>query len=221
MFDRHGYEKGSVVLNMFQDLVGTDRFDEIMNKFLGTYAYSNVTTDHFFEMAAQVTGEDYGWFFDQWLLSPGHPILDVTYEWHAETGKLALSIIQTQDTSAGVPIFRLPIKVGITTTTGKKIESAWLTKQSQTFEFDVAEHPLMFRFDEGDILLKEWSLDKPVPELLYQLKHDNVVGRLWAIGELRSHVDDLTVRATLEDVTERDTAEAVRNAALDALSPEG
>lgn len=220
MFDRHSYEKGSVVLNMFQDLVGTDTFDEILNKFLATYAYSNVTTDNFFEMAAQVTGKDYGWFFDQWLLSPGHPVLDVSYKWHAETEKLALTISQTQNTSAGVPIFRLPIKVGITTSAGKTIESAWLTKQSQTFEFDIAEQPLMFRFDEGDILLKEWSLDKPVPELLYQLKHDNVVGRLWAISKLQDHVDALAVRSALKDTAERDTAEAVRNAALDVLSSE-
>ena len=78
----------------------------------------------------------------------------------------------------------------------------------------------MVRFDEGDILLKEWSLDKPVSELLYQLSHDNVVGRLWAINELSSHVDDRVVRSALSDVAEQDTAEAVRNEALDVLSPE-
>ena len=72
----------------------------------------------------------------------------------------------------------IAFKVGITTSAGKKIESIWLENQSQTFEFDVAEQPLMVRFDEGDILLKEWSLDKPVSELLYQLEHDNVIGRL-------------------------------------------
>jgi aminopeptidase N len=220
MFDRHGYEKGSVVLNMFQDLVGTDTFNEILSSFLDAHAYSNVTTDDFFEMVRQVSGEDYSWFFDQWLLSPGHPVLDVSYEWHAETEKLALTISQTQDTSVGVPIFRLPIKVGITTSAGKTIESAWLTKQSQTLEFDVAEQPMMVRFDEGDILLKEWSLDKPLSELLYQLSHDGAVGRLWAISKLQNHADDLVVRSALKDIAERDTAEAVRNAALDVLSPE-
>jgi len=153
-------------------------------------------------------------------LSPGHPVLDISYDWSAESGKLALTINQTQDTSAGVPVFRLPIKVGITTSAGKKVESIWLNHQSQAFEFDVVEQPLMVRFDEGDILLKEWSLDKPVSELLYQLSHDNIVGRLWAINKLSSHVDDRVVRAALNDVAEQDTAEAVRNAALDVLSPE-
>jgi len=201
MFDRHGYEKGAVVLNMFRDLVGTDMFDRILNKFLATHAYSNVTTDDFFETVGLVSGEDYGWFFAQWLLSPGHPVLDVTYEWAEQAGKLAMTISQTQDTSAGVPIFRLPVKIGITTGAGKKVESIWLTEQTQTFEFDVAERPLMVRFDEGDILLKEWSLHKPVSELLYQLKHDNVVGRLWATSELQDHLDDPAVRSALEHLS--------------------
>jgi aminopeptidase N len=206
MFDRHGYEKGGVVLNMFRDLVGTDTFDEILNRFLTVHAYSNVTTDDFFATVGEVTGEDYSWFFDQWLLSPGHPVLDVSYQWDPQSKKLSLTIKQTQDTNAGVPIFRLPIIVGITTGMGKTVESVWLTKQSQEFEFDVSEQPLMVRFDEGDILLKEWTLDKPVAELLYQLDRDNLVGRLWAANELQHHVDNAAVRTALETAAERDTA---------------
>ena len=149
---------------------------------------------------------------------PGHPVLDISYKWNAETAKLAVAISQTQDTSAGVPVFRLPIKIGITTDTGKRVESTWLTQRSETFEFDVAEQPLMVRFDEGDILLKEWTLEKPISELLYQLDHDNVIGRLWATSELRDHLDDQVVRSALEDAANSDAAEAVRNAAHDILS---
>ena len=218
MFDRHGYEKGAVVLNMLRDLVGTDTYDEILSRFLAKHAYSNVTTDDFLEMVKEVTGKDYDWFFDQWLFSPGHPVLAVSYAWDANTKKLVLTIRQTQDTNAGVPIFRLPIKIGITTSTGKNIESVWLTGQLQSFEFDVALQPLMVRFDEGDILLKEWELDKPVSELMYQLKHDNVIGRLWAISNLQEHTNAPPVRSSLEAVAEQDAAEAVREAALALLS---
>jgi len=220
MFDRHGYEKGAVVLNMFRDLIGTDTYDETLNRFLSTHAYSNVTTDDFFETTRQVTGEDYSWFFDQWLLSPGHPVLDVSYEWDAQTKKLALTIKQTQDTSAGVPIFRLPIKVGITTSEGKNVESIWLTERSQSFDFGVAEQPLLIRFDEGDVLLKELTLDKPVSELVYQLNNDNVIGRLWVVSELSDHIAEPAVRSALNAAAVQDASEAVRKAALDVLSPD-
>ena len=197
-FDRHGYEKGAVVLNMFRDLIGIETYNEVLSTFLATHGYSNVITDDFLQTVSHVTGKDYAWFFDQWLLSPGHPVLDISYQWAEQTGKLAMTINQMQDTSTGVPVFRLPITIGITTDAGKIVESIWLTEQSQTFEFDVEAQPLMIRFDEGDILLKEWSLDKPVSELLYQLEHDNVIGRLWATSELQDHLDDPAVRSALD-----------------------
>ena len=191
MFDRHAYEKGAVVLNMFRHLVGTDTYNEILRRFIRTHAYENVTTDDFLTMVREVTTEDYAWFFDQWLFSPGHPILDVSYDWSEQDKTLVLTIAQTQDTSEGVPIFRLPIQIGITTSTGKHIENVWLSKQTQSYEFNVAEQPLLVRFDEGDVLLKEWTLRKTIPELLYQVGNDNVIGRRWACLELANRNDEL------------------------------
>jgi aminopeptidase N len=217
MFDQHSYEKGGIVLNMFQDLVGADTFKEILNSFLATHAYSNVTTDDFFETVRQVTGKDYSWFFDQWLLSPGHPALDVSYIWDKRRELLTMKVKQTQDTSAGVPVFRLPIKVGITTRAGKQVESVWLTKKTHTFKFKVGEQPLMVRFDEGDVLLKEWTLKKPVSELLYQLDRDSVTGRIWAAGELQDHLGDSAVRSALTNSAVHDESWAVRQKAIQVL----
>ena len=217
MFDRHSYEKGGIVLNMFRDLVGADTFKEILNSFLTTHAYSNVTTDDFFETVRQVTGKDYGWFFDQWLLSPGHPALDVSYIWDKRRELLTMRVEQTQDASAGVPVFRLPIKVGITTRAGKRVESVWLTKKTDTFQFKVDEQPLMVRFDEGDVLLKEWTLKKPVSELLYQLDRDRVTGRIWAAGELQDHLGDSAVRSALSNSAVHDESWAVRQKAIQVL----
>ena len=217
MFDQHGYEKGGIVLNMFQNLVGADTFEKILNSFLATHAYSNATTDDFFETVRQVTGRDYRWFFDQWLLSPGHPVLDVSYSWDERRETLAMTVKQTQDTSMGVPVFHLPIKVGITTRAGKKVESAWLTKESHTFEFNVAEQPLMVHFDEGDVLLKEWTLKKPLSELLYQMENDGVMGRIWAAGALQDHLDDAVVQSALITAAIHDDFWAVRQKAVQVL----
>ena len=217
MFDQHSYEKGGIVLNMFQNLVGADTFKEILNSFLVTHAYSNVTTDDFFETVRQVTGKDYSWFFDQWIRSPGHPALDVSYTWDKRRELLTMKIEQTQDTSAGVPVFRLPIKVGITTRAGKQVESVWLTKKTHTFKFKVGEQPLMVRFDEGDVLLKEWTLKKPVSELLYQLDRDGVTGRIWAAGELQDHLGDSAVRSALTNSAVHDESWAVRQKAIQVL----
>ncbi len=217
MFDRHAYEKGGVVLNMLRDLVGEDVFTEILRTFLAKHGYGNATSTDFFENVRRVTGEDYGWFFDQWILSPGHPVLDVSYTWDEQREMLAMTVIQTQDTSTGVPVFRLPISVGITTRAGKNVESVWLTEKSQTFKFNVAERPLMVHFDEGDVLLKEWTLIKPVAELLYQLDHDGMIGRIWAAAALQAHLDDVLVQSALTTAALYDDFWAVRQKAIQVL----
>jgi aminopeptidase N len=217
MFDRHTYEKGGVVLNMFRELVGEDIFGEVLRVFLKTNAYSNATTNDFFDAVQQVTGEDYRWFFDQWLMRPGHPVLDVSHVWDSQQKVLSITINQIQGRKLGTPVYRLPVKIGITTKTGTTIESIWLDKERQTVRFTVAEEPLMVRFDEGDILLKEWTFRKSTTELLYQLTHDKAVGRMWAVGELQGRMDDPAVRSALVQVSQDDNFWAVRERAIHAL----
>ena len=217
MFDRHTYEKGGVVLNMFRELVGGDDFGEILRVFLETNAYSNATTTDFFDTVQEVTGEDYSWFFDQWLLKPGHPVLDVSHAWDSQKKVLSITINQTQDRKLGTPVYRLPVKLGITTKSGRTIESIWLDKEHQTFRFDVAEEPLMVRFDEGDVLLKEWTFEKSTAELVYQLAHDKAIGRMWAIDELQVRMNDPAVEAALLQASQNDAFRAVREKAADTI----
>jgi aminopeptidase N len=75
----------------------------------------------------------------------------------------------------------------------------------------------MVRFDEGDVLLKEWTLKKPVSELLYQLDRDRVTGRIWAAVELRDHLGDSTVRSALTNSAVHDESWAVRQKAIQVL----
>jgi aminopeptidase N len=219
MFDRHTYEKGGVVLNMFRELVGEAEFGTILNAFLETYAYSNATTTDFFDTVQKVTGEDYDWFFDQWLLRPGHPVLDISHTWDSRQKTLSITIKQTQDRKLGTPVYRLPVKIGITTEAGKTVENIWLDEEQQAFAFDVAEKPLLVRFDEGDILLKEWTFNKSIEELLYQLKHDQAIGRMWAVGELKSRINDPAVHLALLEASGLDPFSAVREKAAAAITP--
>ena len=217
MFDRHTYEKGGVVLNMFRALVGKEVFAEVLKTFLETHAYSNVTTGDFFAAARQVTGEDHSWFFDQWLMKPGHPVLAVSREWDADHGVLSITVRQEQDRRLGTPVFRLPLDIAITTRSGKIIERALLDEAQETFRIAIDEEPLMVRIDDGDILLKELRFEKATDELLYELRHASAIGRRWAAGELEERVADPAVLAALIESAVRDEFRAVRETAVIAL----
>jgi aminopeptidase N len=218
MFDRHTYEKGGIVLNMFRELVGQDVFRKIMRTFLASHAYSNATTDDFLAAVHEVTDEDYGWFFDQWLLRPGHPVLELSHAWDSQQQTLFVTARQVQDRKLGTPLYRLPVKIGITTKTGKTVETIWLEKEQQSFAFNVANEPLMVKFDDGDVLLKEWTFNKSTDELLYQLQHDQAIGRLWAIAELQKRMDDPAARSALVEAGDNDPFWAVREKAAAATT---
>jgi aminopeptidase N len=218
MFDNHSYAKGAVILNMFRDLVGPSMFQRIMQQYLQRHAYSNATTKDFFAVVEQVSDEDYQWFFDQWLLKPGHPILAVNSTWDDERKILSLSIKQMQDADRGIALFRLPINIALTTTKGKQVHSLWLNEKQQSYDFALPEQPLLVRFDEGDVLLKEWTFEKSTAALLYQLRHDNAMGRIWAATELATGLNEPQVLLALQQTAETDVFWAARQAAINALS---
>ena len=198
--------------------MGEDVFRKVMRTFLKTHAYSNATTDDFLGAVQEVTDEDFGWFFDQWLLRPGHPVLQLSHAWDSQQETLVVTARQIQDRELGTPLYRLPVKIGITTKAGKTVETIWLEKDQQSFAFDVADEPLMVKFDEGDVLLKEWTFNKSTNELLYQLQHDQAIGRLWAIGELQKRMTDPAARSALVEASDNDSFWAVREKAAAATT---
>lgn len=213
MFDRHTYEKGGIVLNMFRELVGEEMFSDIMQSFLETHAYKNATTDDFLNTVADISGADYGWFFEQWLFQAGHPVLDVSYDWNADKQSLAMTIKQEQDRSLGTPIYRMPVRIGFTTKSSTTTEIIWLDREEQSFTFSMPERPLLVKFDDGDVLLKEWRFAKTTDELVYQLQHDDMPGRLWAVSELKKRTNEPSAKDALSRASQSDRFWAIRESA--------
>jgi aminopeptidase N len=112
---------------------------------------------------------------------------------------VVLQVTQTQQTSDWVPVFQMPVVIGVTTPSGKHSYRVWIRKQEEHFEFQCPEKPLLVRFDEGNHLLKEMTFLKGIEELEFQLQKDDVIG--------------------LKQSATEDPFWAVRRAALQALSP--
>jgi len=75
----------------------------------------------------------------------------------------------------------------------------------------------MVRFDEGNYLLKEWTFEKSLDELLYQLQNDDVIGRDWAASELAEFGNDSRAINGLIDMAQNDGFWAVRRSAVETL----
>ncbi len=216
-FDRHTYQKGATVLHMLRQQMGEAAFFRALRHFLQKHAYQPVDTHDLMIAIKEATGQNLDWFFEQWIFSPGHPVFEVSYTWKETSKHIRLMIDQVQDTTQGVPIFKTPITIKVVTSEGEVVKHVWSNERRVTFDFDIGSKPLLVRFDEGNHLLKQWTFEKSKEELLYQLAHDDALGRSWAASELSTFVDDPDVVATLMQSAEHDAFWHVRRTAVEQI----
>jgi aminopeptidase N len=217
LFDSHSYPKAAVVLHMLRDIVGDEFFFKTLSYFLHRYEFDVVDTHDLLRSVKTVTGRSLDWFFDQWVFKPGHPVLDISAAYDETRGSLNMTIKQVQDTSTGVPVFTFPVNIVLVTARGRSGERVWVREAEETFSFPSPEKPKLVRFDEGNILLKEWTFDKDMDELIFQAENDDVIGRIWAVSQLLRFKEESEALTTLADRIKEDRFWAVRRAAVAAL----
>jgi aminopeptidase N len=151
------YVKGSCVLHMLRYIVGDSLFFEIMNSYAtdDNYKYKIVSTANFNAKVNDVTGNDYDWFFDQWVYSPNHPVYQNTYSisqagqnWNVE---LIINQVQTNPAFFKMPV-ELKIEFNDATDT---LITVMNNANNQQFNFVLVKEPTNLLFDpDGNIVLK-------------------------------------------------------------------
>lgn len=61
------YTKTSLVLRMLRGVVGRETMRRVLRTYYQRHRFTHVTEADFRQVVADVTGDDYAWFFDQWL----------------------------------------------------------------------------------------------------------------------------------------------------------
>jgi aminopeptidase N len=73
LFDGTIYDRGGMTLEALRERIGDARFFTLMRTWYRDHEYGNVTTPQFITLAEQISGQDLGAFFDEWLYEPGKP----------------------------------------------------------------------------------------------------------------------------------------------------
>jgi aminopeptidase N len=211
-FDAHTYPKGAVVLHQLRWILGDQVFFRVLSRFLHKHAFEVVDTHDFMTAVKNVSGRNMDWYFEQSVFKPGHPVFAIDYKWEKSKNMVELKVSQVQDFTKGIPVYNLPVKVGITTIRGTESHLIQLDEAEELFYLPSEEKPLLVRFDEGNHLLKEIIFPKGVDELVFQLNNDDVPGRLWAVGQLKEHLENPEIKEVLCRAKEEDPFPAVREA---------
>jgi aminopeptidase N len=216
-FNRHTYQKGACTLHLLRCILGDDTFFRTISEFLHRHEFEAVSTYDFMKCVQEVSGQNMDWFFEQYFFRPGHPVFTIVKTWDESKKELVITIKQEQDKWENVPIYRIPVRIGLFKGNKKEVQEFWLNKKTETIRIRLDDEPDLVRFDDGNYLLKEWTFKKSLKELLYQVNNDDMTGRLWAVGQLSAYSNDSLTIAVWKQVAKNDEFWAVRAAAIEQI----
>lgn len=146
------YEKAAWVLHMLRGVVGDAAFFAGLRDYYAAYRDRNASTGELRVIMERHAGQPLGWFFDQWIYRPGHPVFDTKWSWR--DGKVAVDVAQTQSGT----LFRVPVAIEIRDEQGTRRENVVLDERREHFDFDAERKPEAVVVDPD-----EWVLREAVP----------------------------------------------------------
>jgi aminopeptidase N len=217
-FDGNAYGKGALVLGMLRHQLGDDAFYASLKHYLEQNRGKNVVTADLAKAIEEATHTNVDQFFDQWVYGAGAPKFEIFYQYDTEKKQVALQVKQTQKIAGRVGLFRVPVDVEITNSTGAKLYPLTVCKAEETFTLPSATAPQMVLFDKGAQVLKSVEFKKEMKEWLYQLRNARAVpdraDSAVALGKWKGHDE---AAAALGDALRNDQARGVRVVAAQSL----
>jgi aminopeptidase N len=164
MFDSHSYNKGGRILHMLRNYLGDQAFFTGLNRYLTVNSYKSAEIHDLRLAMEEVSGEDLNWFFNQWFLSKGHPILFTEQAIDKENNTVTISVKQAQTFGA----FKLPVNVAVWDEDGKHIYPIVIEDVEQSFSFPFTGAVKNVHLDDDQMLLAKVYEDKPLDQLVHQ-----------------------------------------------------
>ena len=196
MFDRHLYEKGSLVLHMLRYQLGESGFWKAIHTYVADNRAKTVETGDLLAAIQKATGRNMAKFFDQWIYKGGHPEYRIRYWWDAGKKEAVVRVLQTQKTDAETGLFSLPVQFAFGGARGEETFTETVEKKSHLFRFKLSSEPTLVLFDPSHWLLKMVSFPKPEAMWIAQLRRPgHMMNRVEAARALGGIASPAAVRA--------------------------
>jgi aminopeptidase N len=152
ILDANSYDKGSWILHMLRREMGEEAFWNGIRLYYKTYQNSNADTEDFRKIMGSAAKVDLKQFFNQWLYTAGHPIIDIKWSFDQKSNKITGELHQQQKA-----IFTFPLEIGVYNKEGRleRIETVKITQKTQKIEFSTPMKPLKIELDPNVNLLFE------------------------------------------------------------------
>ncbi len=197
MLDATTHEKGAAVLEMLRYVVdGPEAMshpasqNEVLfrafHQYLVAHHEQSVDTPELIESIRTITGQELGWFFQEWVFMAGRPDYRVEARYDAATRTEKITVEQMQQTDAETPIFDMPIDLAFFGAKGEQNKIRVRNNlQRQVFTLPLDFEPRWVDFDPDDFIDKTVQFDKSLDALIGEAEKDpSMMSRLWAVQQL-------------------------------------
>ncbi len=187
IFDRHLYERGSVVLDMLRTELGDDLWWKAIRRYVESHHASDVLTHDLQRAIEQATGRNMDAFFQQWVWKGGHPEFKATTAWESGTKTVTVTLNQTQKAEGLTSIYRVPMEIGFMVNGTFERHQVRVEDAAHTFVFRLAAEPTFVSIDPAGRVLKTLDYTPGERSLTARLAGDpEAVGRIEAAKGLVS-----------------------------------
>jgi len=216
------YPKPAAVLHMLRTELGDELFWRGVNAYLRQHRHRNADTHQFRRAMEEATGRDLEEWFQQWLLSPGHPDFKVRWEWLEPTRAARIVVQQTQKQEGGVPLYKVPVKIGCLVAGEWRDFTVLCDKAEQEFQFPLPTRPSLVLFDKQRDLLKTLDFARSTEEEIARLHQAPAApDRLEALQKLSSQLGDPRVVEAIGLAFRAEKHHRIRGEAARLLAPLG
>ncbi|NUN14408.1 MAG: hypothetical protein HUU55_12330 [Myxococcales bacterium] len=153
-YQQIAYDKASVVFDMLRYELGDEAFFAGMQLYTDLFGYAVADMYDFLDAMEGASGRDLGWFFEQWILTPGFPDLSVHTEVSSiGNGKFSFVVKVKQDESTMQ--LTLPIRVTLEgSETPVDLEPMQIMGPESTKEYVLDGFPARMSTDPERIMLQ-------------------------------------------------------------------
>jgi aminopeptidase N len=153
LFTPTTFNKGAWVLHMLRHVMGDEKFFRAIRQYVKQYAYKNADTEDFQAVCEQVYGRPLGWFFKQWVYGSKRP--EYEYQWRMTgAGRRRVVKLTINQRQSNAELFKMPLDVVLTTTSGEKKFKVWDRRKTQDFELAVDADVTQLKLDPDGWVLK-------------------------------------------------------------------
>jgi len=153
------YEKGACILHLLRYTLGDSTFFAFLKSYANDpqFRFNSATVQKFKNKLNTFTGQDYGWFFDEWIYQPNHPSYTNKYYFSQNGSTWTTGFMAAQSQSY---YYQMPLEIKVNFSDGtSSVYKVMNTYNNQPFFFNSTKQPTSVVFDpDNNIIIKNATL---------------------------------------------------------------